>query len=303
MMPKISVIVPNYNHARFLKQRLDSIFNQTFQDFEVILLDDCSTDNSVEILSEYAKNRKVSHFIINEKNSGSTFKQWKKGIDLAKGEYIWIAESDDWADERFLEILIKQICKNNNIALAFCRTYRVNEKGDNLGINRWGEHINPQRWNSDFINQGNDEIENYLINRNTLPNASAIIFKKVKGVKVIDNIINYRFCGDWLFWMLIINNAQIAYNSEILNYFRRYQNATSLKKESKIIIRRVSEYNKIINFAKSKIIQNNNKFDHQWIIDEWFSSKDRLKLLSFLLPPFYRNLKIAFYKQLLKKHL
>ena len=83
-MPKVSVIVPNYNHAPYLKRRIDSILNQTYQDFELILLDDCSTDNSAEVLNEYASNPKVSHVVINEINSGSTFKQWDKGFALAK---------------------------------------------------------------------------------------------------------------------------------------------------------------------------------------------------------------------------
>ena len=74
----VSIIVPNYNHAPFLNQRLDSIFNQTFQDFEVILLDDASTDNSLSILEDYKEKfkSKVSHLIVNEKNSGSPFKQF-----------------------------------------------------------------------------------------------------------------------------------------------------------------------------------------------------------------------------------
>lgn len=61
-MPKKSIIVPNYNHAKYLPKRLDSIVNQTFQNFEVILLDDCSTDNSLEIIEEYAKGPRVTHF-------------------------------------------------------------------------------------------------------------------------------------------------------------------------------------------------------------------------------------------------
>ena len=116
-MPKISIIVPNYNHSSFLNERLDSIFNQTFQDFEVILLDDKSTDNSTEILRHYTQNEKVSHFIINKKNSGSPFKQWKKGIELAKGEFIWIAESDDTCDLNFLEEQIKAL-QQNDITVA-----------------------------------------------------------------------------------------------------------------------------------------------------------------------------------------
>ena len=86
--PLVSVIIPNYNHQEYLKQRIDSILNQSFQDFEIILLDDKSTDNSLDILKSYAKHEKVSHLIINEKNSGSPFKQWFKGINLAKGLLI-----------------------------------------------------------------------------------------------------------------------------------------------------------------------------------------------------------------------
>src|SRR6266403_3876930 len=106
--PRVSVVVPNYNHARFLRQRLDSIVGQTFQDFELILLDDCSTDESQSILREYATDSRV-RLEFNEKNSGSTFKQWNKGARLARGKYVWIAESDDYADEGLVERLVRAL--------------------------------------------------------------------------------------------------------------------------------------------------------------------------------------------------
>ena len=102
----VSIIVPNYNHALYLRERLDSIFSQTFQDFEVILLDDNSSDSSIEVLKEYAAHPKVSHFIVNATNSGSPFIQWEKGLSLSKGKYIWIAESDDSCEITFLEKLL-----------------------------------------------------------------------------------------------------------------------------------------------------------------------------------------------------
>ena len=89
-MPKVSVIVPNYNHEPYLRQRIDSILNQSYQDFELILLDDCSVDNSRDILMAYKNHPKVTQLVFNEQNSANTFKQWNKGIELAKGEYIWI---------------------------------------------------------------------------------------------------------------------------------------------------------------------------------------------------------------------
>ena len=73
--PTVSVIVPNYNHAAYLRERLDSILNQTFQDFELILLDDCSTDASLLMLRDYATHPRVSQLVVNEKNTGSTFAQ------------------------------------------------------------------------------------------------------------------------------------------------------------------------------------------------------------------------------------
>src|SRR5215469_17881071 len=103
--PRVSVVVPNYNHAQFLPKRIDSILGQSFQDFEVILLDDCSTDDSRSILSQYSAPPRV-RLEFNQTNSGSPFKQWNKGVRLANGKYIWIAESDDYADERLLERLL-----------------------------------------------------------------------------------------------------------------------------------------------------------------------------------------------------
>ena len=96
--PLVSVIVPNYCHSMYLDERILSILNQTYNNFELIILDDCSPDNgaSKSVIEKYRDNSHISQIIFNEKNSGSTFKQWEKGINLAKGEFIWIAESDDY---------------------------------------------------------------------------------------------------------------------------------------------------------------------------------------------------------------
>ncbi|MBR4876258.1 MAG: glycosyltransferase family 2 protein, partial [Rhodocyclaceae bacterium] len=120
--PKVSVIVPNYNHAPYLRQRLDSIYQQTYQNMEVILLDDCSSDASVEILMEYAQrfpDRTICRF--NDANSGSVFQQWKKGLEVASGELVWIAESDDFCAENFLAEQVRAF-QNSAVRLSFCKT-------------------------------------------------------------------------------------------------------------------------------------------------------------------------------------
>ena len=106
--PLVSVIIPNYCHSRFLDLRIQTVLNQTYKNLEIIILDDCSPDNGASrlIIEKYRNNPLVSHIIYNEVNSGNTFLQWKKGIELCKGEIIWIAESDDFCECNMLEELI-----------------------------------------------------------------------------------------------------------------------------------------------------------------------------------------------------
>ena len=108
-MCKVSVIVPNYNYEQYLPERIDSILNQTYTDFELILLDDASTDGSATLIEKYKDNPHVSHVVINEENSGSPFRQWMKGIVLARGEWVWIAEADDLCEPAFLETCMARI--------------------------------------------------------------------------------------------------------------------------------------------------------------------------------------------------
>ena len=96
-MPRVTVVTPNYNHARYLPERIDSILAQTFQDFELLILDNASTDNSREVIESYTSYQNV-RAAFNAENNGSPFKQWNLGLSQAKGEYVWFAESDDYAD-------------------------------------------------------------------------------------------------------------------------------------------------------------------------------------------------------------
>src|SRR5690606_5481965 len=131
---KVSVIIPNYNHQDYLEQRIASVLDQTYQDFEIILLDDASTDNSQDVLLGYSNHPKVANFIINETNSGSVFKQWVKGIELAKGDYVWIAESDDYAHVDFLMETIQTMEAEAHISMVFTDTRKVDGCGQPLRL-------------------------------------------------------------------------------------------------------------------------------------------------------------------------
>ena len=188
----VSVIVPNYNHEAYLSQRLDSILNQSYQNFEVIILDYCSTDNSRNVIEQYRTNSKVSHIVYNTVNSGTTFKQWEMGINLSKGTYIWIAESDDWCEPTLLENLVAAIENTPNCTLAYCQSLMINED----------ERIIYHSHHSKLVEaiDGKQFVSNYMIERNAVFNASMAVFKKSCFYQVFSEYLNYKFCGDWLFW-------------------------------------------------------------------------------------------------------
>src|SRR5258707_945242 len=177
-MPTVSVIVPNYNHARYLRQRIDSVLGQTLQDFELILLDDCSTDESRGILSSYANDPRV-RVEFNETNSGSTFKQWNKGARMARGRYIWFAESDDYADERLLERLVARLDDEPNSVLCYCRSWQVSAQGELQGfLDSYLAPLDATKWTTDFLSDGNEECRKYLVHCNTVLSASSVLFRK-----------------------------------------------------------------------------------------------------------------------------
>ena len=226
MVPSVSVIVPNYNHARFLDQRLESILNQTFDDFEVLLLDDCSTDTSLEILRDYAKHSKVRCLETNSRNSGSPFAQWSKGLELARGEFIWIAESDDFADLNFLNTLTPSLKSDPNATIAYSRSEIVNEHGELTNPGKFNcDAMDKHRWHSDYTNSGQNEIQEYGRYMNTIPNASSALFRRTAALD-IRFPVEMRFAGDWLIWLQLLSKGEIHYNHQTLNYFRCHSNTT-----------------------------------------------------------------------------
>jgi len=219
--PRVSVIVPNFNHAHYLPQRLESILNQSYQDFEIILLDDCSTDNSREIIEQYRNHQKVSHILYNERNGGTSYKQWYKGIEYANGELIWIAESDDWCDVRFLETVVPHF-QDNKVSISFVNTIFVSS-GDKV-------ENTPLLTGQFFKFSGDEFIRNKMLLGNEIVNASMAVFRKQYYWEVKDNgFLKMRLCGDWLLWVQIIYKNKIVSIEDSLNFCRRHTTNTATK--------------------------------------------------------------------------
>lgn len=224
-MPKVSVIVPNYNHARFLACRLDSIIGQTFTDFEVIILDDASTDGSAQVIADFSK-KWPARVIMNEHNTGNPFKQWNRGVGESQGEFIWIAETDDNANPDLLERLVSVLEANPNVGLAYCQSDRIDENGVRIGsLADWTADIDVTRWQTDFIGPGIKECAEALIIKNTIPNASAVVFRREVFERAGGATDTMRLCGDWMTWVSMLLISDVAFVSASLNRFRAHPNS------------------------------------------------------------------------------
>ena len=226
--PRVTVIVPSYNHARYLPQRLESIFSQTYRDFELIVLDDASTDNSAELLRPYAERGEIQ-LVVNTQNSGSPFAQWARGAALARGELLWIAESDDFADPRLLERLAATFDRHPGVGLAYCQSWQVDSAG-NVGASceefaRW---LDPVRWTGDYINAGRDEVARFLTIQNTIPNASAVLVRTALLRRAVLGANTFRLCGDWITWINVLLESDVAFVAECLNGFRTHDKSVRL---------------------------------------------------------------------------
>ena len=297
--PIVSVIVPNYNHARFLPKRLGSIFNQTYQDFEVILLDDCSTDSSVEVLRSYASHPRVSHFVVNDQNSGSPFKQWQRGIALARGRYIWIAESDDWAETDFLEKLMPYF--TDTTGLVYCRSEVIDENDEAfMGDFYWPEGLDAQKWRSDYDNDGLKEIAECLVYRNTIPSASACIMNR-RCLEPFPVIQSFKYAGDWLFWIELLKNWRLHYCALPLAKHRLHSSTSRKLETEQNEGVRLREYFRVIQRAKmithTRDMRSEN---YRWIFKEiYWHRKVFINLL--LWPPMPLDLRPAYYSYIAAK--
>ncbi len=231
-MPKVSVIVPNYNHARFLRQRLDSVYGQTYTNIEVLLLDDYSSDESRAVLDEYAaRHPEITRTIYNASNSGSGFRQWARGIKAATGDLVWIAESDDWCDENFLEILVRKF-DDEAVLLAYGLSVFVHEDGTPKKEDFYayvGDLTCAHRWRVPYLESAHREVRASLGIKNTIPNASGALFRRPVDMELLDDPVwlSMRVVGDWVFYLHIIRGGRIAFVPSARNYFRRHEGSTT----------------------------------------------------------------------------
>ena len=231
-MPSVSVLVPNYNHAAFLEKRLTTVLNQSFHDIEVFVLDDASTDRSREIIAQYSGDARV-RVDIRTTNSGSPTAQWNRGVKMASGEYIWIAESDDYAHTDLLQTLVEILNQHPDVGLAYCESTVVDKADCHIrSAAHWSTKVDPDRWTRPFVNCGRDECARFFVIQNLIPNASAVVFRRHLYEEVGGADESYTMAGDYELWVRMLLRSSVAFTPEPFNFFRDHENNVRSKYNS-----------------------------------------------------------------------
>lgn len=259
----VTVILPNYNYSKFIRSRLNEILNQTYPISELIILDDASTDNSVEVVKRLFPRIKKAlpdlkiKILVNKENSGNVFSQWQKGIRLASSDYIWIAELDDIARPTFLQTALHAF-NDPKVVLSYTNSKFIDEK--NRPILK------------DNLRKLKDIFRRNILVYNTIPNVSAAVFKNQPELdSFLEKAKMLHLSGDWFFYLKISETGKIAYNGKVLNchriHARSVTNTTDLKerfKEMQIIHQYVIKNNLADEKTKNQIIKIEKTLKKHW---------------------------------------
>jgi len=256
--PRISAIVPNYNYARYLELRLATIVGQTLPPDEIIVLDDASSDHSVQVVEAFAKRSPVPiRLVVNERNSGNPFVQWEKGLQTAKGDLVWIAEADDYCEPTLVETLAREL-RDARVVMAWADSVMVDAHG-NGGGGQYKDYFAKEygaKWRSHFRMNGKTLVDDCLFIENVVPNASAVLFRRDAVRFDFGPVLQYRFSGDWWFWMCLAQQGDIAYRPEPLNYHRRHPRSVMgdvLKSRNRLLAETEAFYRRAVEGTKDLV--------------------------------------------------
>jgi hypothetical protein len=282
-LQRISVVVPNYNYARYLNQRIDSIAGQTTPLYEIIALDDASTDGSGAVLKGLLANCGIdSELILNTENSGGACRQWLRGVERARGDLIWIAEADDLSNANFVQELAAAFA-DPDIVMAYCQSKQMDANGvitDDDYLD-YVSDLDRERWRQSHVVDGLAELAGPLAVKNTIPNVSACLFRRDALLKAlsenIEEISSYRIAGDWATYAHVLAQGKLAFNASAMNLHRRHSASMTLGSFNAGLLREILQMQRTIRQRHAQATQWRARADAyaQELYDQFnLSSKD-----------------------------
>ncbi len=214
-VPKVTVCLPTYNSGEFLNQAIDSILQQTFTDFELIISDDCSTDNTPVVIKSYQEQDSRIRYLRNSKNLG-IFTNWNRCLEYAAGEYITIFAQDDMMLPKNLEEKVKILDKYSNVGLVTSSIMVIDTDNHHLNWN-WANY------SEDKLVNGEEWVKNNLGEAN--PICCPFVLMRRKSLEKVGGKFNcnYDYAADLELWLRICLVADLYFVKEILGYYRWHQ--------------------------------------------------------------------------------
>lgn len=226
--PRVSVVVPNYNYGRYLAERLRSVTDQSYPAYELIVLDDASTDDSVEVAPRFLDGVAIDHQVVESRvNGGSVSRQWLAGVERARGELVWIAEADDLSDPRFLETLVQDFARPE-VVMSHCESRRIDadERVVDASYEDYVLNVGVDRWRQLHVIPGSEALATFMSVKNTIPNVSACLFRRTVLHETlrdnIEEISGDRVAGDWSTYAHVLTRGSLAFFPAAYNMHRRH---------------------------------------------------------------------------------
>ena len=209
MSELVSVCIPTYNNEDMIGKTLQSILNQTYKNIEIIIVDDCSTDNTMGVVSSIDDNRIILYR--NDVNLGMSG-NWNRCVSLASGNYIKFICADDILEEDCLEKEIMSFLQNDQIVMTINDSKLINEDGEKVGLF--------PRWPKKGVVDGSKVAHWSLIVNNFFGMPSAVMFRKDIFEKVGGFDPHYYYILDFDLWIRIAGEGLVHVLPYALNHFR-----------------------------------------------------------------------------------
>lgn len=202
-MPKVTVCMPSYNHAHYIGKSIESVLSQTFDDWELVISDNCSSDNTAGVVRKFTDMR--IRFYRNDANLGPV-RNWNRCVSLARGEYVAILESDDQYLRRMLERSVEILNAHPRVGITHSSFHRIDSEGNFIDTVR--------RWEHDQVMDGHTALRH--LTRECYITPSSVVMRRTCFDDAGGFDERYRYNIDWSMWMRVALSHDISYIAEPL---------------------------------------------------------------------------------------
>lgn len=281
MQNKVSIITASYNYENYIQEAIESVINQTYENWELIIVDDGSVDNSVEVIKKYcAKDKRIKLFQHQNGVNKGLKETMLLGIEKAQGEWVSFLESDDIYAPNYLEEKVQKIAQNSNIGLVFNDVELIGDKNEIEGFDNY------LKTRGEILNKKEIPYEDLLIVNLVVAFSCAMVKKSL--------ILNCDFNSplpqslDYYLWTQIYPKADIAYIPKKLTKWRKhgesYMNRVTFKNQPQLDLALLKN---ILEINKNGVLLNLYYFTRQTRVEKLFR-------------PFIKKIDTLIIKQLLK---